>query len=184
MGTRNTLRVYLNGELKVSQYGQWDGYFAGQGNDLCRFLDSDWNIRKLVSGLSHVHFMTKEQSDRIDQSLERIPDDDDTIRQIFVNRTWNRDLGVSILYLIAFGCTTYMRTDECPSGMYGLLLNKYDGKEEGNYDLYLNVNNDIVTGYVKAEFHGYVKMFAINELPSLETLTQWDKESAKYEETL
>lgn len=32
MGTRNLTAVYLDGQYKVAQYGQWDGYPEGQGN--------------------------------------------------------------------------------------------------------------------------------------------------------
>lgn len=31
MGTRNLTAVYVNGEYKIAQYGQWDGYPEGQG---------------------------------------------------------------------------------------------------------------------------------------------------------
>ena len=38
MGTRNLTCVYLDGEYKVAQYGQWDGYPEGQGVDCLNFL--------------------------------------------------------------------------------------------------------------------------------------------------
>ena len=31
MGTRNLTAVYIDGEYKIAQYGQWDGYPEGQG---------------------------------------------------------------------------------------------------------------------------------------------------------
>lgn len=33
MGTRNLTAVYIDGEYKVAQYGQWDGYPEGPGAD-------------------------------------------------------------------------------------------------------------------------------------------------------
>lgn len=33
MGTRNLTAVYLDGQYKVAQYGQWDGYPEGQGHN-------------------------------------------------------------------------------------------------------------------------------------------------------
>lgn len=54
MGTRNSTLVKLNGEFKVAQYGQWDGYPDGQGVtilnimrgcDLNKFRD---NVSKLT----------------------------------------------------------------------------------------------------------------------------------------
>lgn len=31
MGTRNLTAVYLDGEYKIAQYGQWDGYPKDKG---------------------------------------------------------------------------------------------------------------------------------------------------------
>ena len=38
MGTRNITRVISNGQLKVCQYCQWDGYPTGAGRDIIDFL--------------------------------------------------------------------------------------------------------------------------------------------------
>lgn len=38
MGTRNSTIVTLNNEIKVAQYGQWDGYPTGQGATIQEFL--------------------------------------------------------------------------------------------------------------------------------------------------
>ena len=38
MGTRNLTCVFLDGEYKVAQYGQWDGYPSGQGTTCLEFL--------------------------------------------------------------------------------------------------------------------------------------------------
>lgn len=41
MGTRHLICVVSNGEYKVAQYGQWDGYPSGQGLRILKFLQSD-----------------------------------------------------------------------------------------------------------------------------------------------
>ena len=38
MGTRNITEVIYEGKLKVSQYGQWDGYLSGQGMVIANFF--------------------------------------------------------------------------------------------------------------------------------------------------
>jgi hypothetical protein len=38
MGTRNMTYVVVDGERKVGQYGQWDGYPEGQGETVCKFI--------------------------------------------------------------------------------------------------------------------------------------------------
>jgi len=38
MGTRNLIAVKSEGEYKIAQYGQWDGYPGGQGVDVLNFL--------------------------------------------------------------------------------------------------------------------------------------------------
>jgi hypothetical protein len=34
MGTRNLIAVFFDGEYRVAQYSQWDGYPEGQGGNV------------------------------------------------------------------------------------------------------------------------------------------------------
>lgn len=43
MGTRNITRVICNGEVKVNQYCQWDGYPTGRGADVLKFMHTILN---------------------------------------------------------------------------------------------------------------------------------------------
>ena len=38
MGTRHLTIVVSEGQYKVAQYGQWDGYPTGQGKTVTRFI--------------------------------------------------------------------------------------------------------------------------------------------------
>ena len=38
MGTRHMVGVVLDGDFKIAQYGQWDGYPEGQGKTVLDFL--------------------------------------------------------------------------------------------------------------------------------------------------
>ena len=47
MGTRNLTAVYIDGEYKVAQYGQWDGYPEGQGMTALTFLRDKMDTNSL-----------------------------------------------------------------------------------------------------------------------------------------
>lgn len=38
MGTRNLTVIVKDNKIKLSQYGQWDGYFNGQGENFVTFV--------------------------------------------------------------------------------------------------------------------------------------------------
>lgn len=38
MGTRHLIAVQIDGEYKIAQYGQWDGYPSGQGTSVLAFI--------------------------------------------------------------------------------------------------------------------------------------------------
>ena len=50
MGTRNLTMVYSNGNYKVVQYGQFDGYPSGLGVQVLSFLKGG-NVNGLREGL-------------------------------------------------------------------------------------------------------------------------------------
>jgi len=57
MGTRNlTMVIDKQGETKVAQYGQWDGYPSGQGKNILKFLKAKARRTKLEKQLSKVSF--------------------------------------------------------------------------------------------------------------------------------
>jgi hypothetical protein len=46
MGTRHLTAVVVNGEYKIAQYGQWDGYPSGQGFIIVTFLNQLSNLER------------------------------------------------------------------------------------------------------------------------------------------
>ena len=67
MGTRNLTKVIdRNGEIKVAQYGQWDGYPSGQGVNA---LLHAYNHKQIEKGLDKVRWATQEQLDAINNDL-------------------------------------------------------------------------------------------------------------------
>jgi hypothetical protein len=62
MGTRNLTMVVLDGELKVSQYGQWDGYPGGQGAHVIEFLSQEgFDLEKFKQKVADVVELTFEE---------------------------------------------------------------------------------------------------------------------------
>jgi len=64
MGTRNLTCVVVDGEYKVSQYCQWDGYPKGQGSTILDFL-SKVNIDALREKVKDLHGYTDEEIEKI-----------------------------------------------------------------------------------------------------------------------
>lgn len=64
MGTRNLTAVKIDGEYKIAQYGQWDGYPGGQGMTCLNFLRETMDEDKFKAALRKCTFITnKELSD-------------------------------------------------------------------------------------------------------------------------
>jgi hypothetical protein len=58
MGTRHLSMAYnKGGEVKVAQYGQWDGYPEGQGQEILKFLRS-CDLKKLEKEIETTKFLT------------------------------------------------------------------------------------------------------------------------------
>lgn len=68
MGTRHHQKVITKaGELKISQYGQWDGYPDGQGIDILDYLRNA-DLDKYQLELSKINEITPEQLEIVNQS--------------------------------------------------------------------------------------------------------------------
>lgn len=63
MGTPHLICIYQDGEYRVAQYGQWDGYPQGQGIQILNFLKAiKDDIRPFTDKVrSYCHFGTPEQ---------------------------------------------------------------------------------------------------------------------------
>ena len=104
MGTRNLTAVMLNGEYKVAQYGQWDGYPDGQGLRCLEFLRDKCDMDAFTDAVKNVSFCTTEEIDALLQGYG--VDEDGYMKMIDYDRFSNdypelsRDTGAGILEII------------------------------------------------------------------------------------
>lgn len=64
MGTRHLIAAKIDGDYRIAQYGQWDGYPEGQGARIIDFLnEADLDVFK--TKLRATTFLKKEDIDRI-----------------------------------------------------------------------------------------------------------------------
>lgn len=61
MGTRNLVAVQLDGQYKVAQYGQWDGYPEGQGMGCLEFLRKEMDEELFKAALRKTSFISDKE---------------------------------------------------------------------------------------------------------------------------
>jgi hypothetical protein len=101
MGTRNLTKVIdRDGAVKVAQYGQWDGYPAGQG---VTALYHAQNARMIESKLPKLHFLTDSEIDNINSLLSASGQE---VSQSYP--TLSRDTGADILGYVAYANEVFL----------------------------------------------------------------------------
>lgn len=107
MGTRHLIAAKVDGEYKLAQYGQWDGYPEGQGVAVLDFLVNKMDKDTFLAALRNSRFV--EWKKDIAPELVRFgadPDDhysiklDDYKRFGKAHPEWSRDTGAKILEVI------------------------------------------------------------------------------------
>jgi hypothetical protein len=95
MGTRNLTKVIdRNGKVVVAQYGQWDGYPAGQGLNA---LYHSHNASLIEANLHRVHFISNDEAENYNSIIAA---SEKPIFELFP--TLSRDVGADILGYIAY----------------------------------------------------------------------------------
>lgn len=106
MGTRHIIKVLKNGKTWISQYGQWDGYPTGQGEDVIAFLKSG-NSPALERSIEQGDIipMTGKEWEKIADRIEEIRKESDAmsavVMQMFVASPFCRDAGAKALTMLA-----------------------------------------------------------------------------------
>lgn len=109
MGTRHLTAVVSDGEYKIAQYGQWDGYPSGQGQTIVSFLLNGFDKAVFKSQLAKCRFLDGEGKDKemvaaYEKNAPQWSSDPDnrTPEQKYWWKTYmTRDLGAAILENVA-----------------------------------------------------------------------------------
>ena len=92
MGTRNLTFVKKGGEIKIAQYGQWDGYPSGQGSIILAFAKDTEKLERLRANVDKfISFMSKKEM----EDFDALPDKER--KEQFKAELWSRDIGGEIL---------------------------------------------------------------------------------------
>ena len=143
MATRHIQKVIdKNGKVKISQYGQWDGYPEGQGVKILNYLKTG-DLEKYQKELEKIHPITEEEAEMVrnDKEWKR-------------NYPYlSRDCGANIHRMIEEGKVKFV--DLMPDEEAKLWC-------EGFYTI------DFRYGHFITEYKGIKKVFSIYHLPSEE----------------
>lgn len=70
MGTRHLIAVQLDGQYRIAQYGQWDGYPSGQGLNVLKFI-RQMDRPKFEAALRACSFLTPEDIQDLNEKIKR-----------------------------------------------------------------------------------------------------------------
>jgi hypothetical protein len=159
MGTRHFQKVInKEGETKVAQYGQWDGYPEGQGKEILSYLKTG-NLVKYQENLDRIPLINESGEAKLkalaDKWKEQYP-------------YMSRDCGSKIHKMIEDGEVQFVaHIDEDEA-------NKWC---EGFYTI------DFKEGTFTSEYHGQRMVYQLDKLPSEEEyLSDMKKSDPDYEE--
>lgn len=106
MGTRHMIAVVNEGKCRVAQYGQWDGYPAGQGASILEFLRNG-NVAELKENVLKCSFVTDGELKAmwkefgVDIDTQQFVDGDTSEKFLKKYPQLSRNVGSDILEMIA-----------------------------------------------------------------------------------
>ena len=188
MGTRGTLRVYVDGELKIRQYNQWDSYPTGQFAMLCDFLSDEKNVMALYGVLKHTKFFTKDEVDQITKN-EWWKRDQPGVSPYYAADFYfltNRDWGAKILPMLCMMPTRFYQ-DNMPDGTscrvkiadWADVFDETDlDPEEGNYIVTMRRQTDgDIDVTISGEWHDVSRSYGCIPENYMEEANEWEDQA-------
>lgn len=114
MGTRHLIAVQKDNKYKVAQYGQWDGYLSGEGNNILKFFHEN-DLETFRSKVDNCFYGTQEQID--EAYAPYIKGDgwmtmEQSVAFKFAHLALHRDTGAGILDVIIKSDSPLMLVDQ------------------------------------------------------------------------
>lgn len=185
MGTRNLSLCKKNGEIKIAQYGQWDGYPSGQGRTILKFLLGKGNLEKLkeiVDDIKNIEDLPAycEEYDKLCPQWSNEPDNRTVEMKYHFNALLSRDIGGGI-----FDNILNIDKERLPKEMNGQIYLSYysDLNKTRNYcDLWIEYAYLINFDTNRLECYGYGKLLKEYDLDNLPTVKEFITELEEADE--
>lgn len=106
MGTRHLICAVKDGKYRIAQYGQWDGYPAGQGASILEFLKSN-KVDALKENMLKCSWLSDEEAEAMWKEFGVDTKKDRFVSSKIADKFYakypelNRDTGAEILTLVA-----------------------------------------------------------------------------------
>lgn len=190
MGTRNLTIVKYNNEIKVAQYGQWDGYPSGNGLVVLKFLETS-NMDVFRKRLDSLKWIDDETHKRLWVEAGAKPEDEFVTMDISdkfkkLNPQLSRDLGAGILDYILKSEGELLIQDSISFAQDGLFCEwaYLVDLDENKLEVYQGFNKEPLDkserfycdGYVSDSGYTPIKLLKVYDLENLPTKKDFLKE--------
>ena len=183
MGTRHLTAVYCDGEYKIAQYGQWDGYPSGAGTDVLMFaqrISDPYNRNEFREKVRKCRWITDEE---IAERNNRIREEDiQDWRKVWPELS--RDTGAGILDMVfeGDGLALVNNIDFAADSLFCEWAWVID-LDKGTFEGYEGFNKEPLAegerfSFLKdkedGKYHGvtFVKAYDLNDLPDRKTFLE------------